>query len=166
MPLTFHMVLEAYGIEPARVCLLRHQGRGRTGRSPYTLWRDQRKLFEAYQATQQVKDRSRLDGAVWASFVATPDGRTLFTGLFAVQGKQPIPADWPYPLGPLPAEGQDEFYILDRVELFAELEGRLFIDWGLATRAWIQCANRNDKEIIELTALRKTAQVAPLETAP
>lgn len=152
MPLTFNQALEAYGIESAQVRLLRHQGRGPASQTPYTLWRDQRALFEAYQATQQVKDRGRLDGPIWASFVVTPDGRTLFAGLYTVQGRQPISADWPYPLSRRPADAVDELYNLGRLELFAELEGRLFIDWGPATRAWVQRADRQDKPIEELAA--------------
>lgn len=152
MPLTFNQALEAYGIEPSQVRLLRHQGRGPTGQTPFTLWRDQRELFEAYQATQQVKDRSRLDGSVWASFVVTPEGRTVLAGLYAVQGRRPMQADWPYPLSPRTIEGSDELYDLDRVELFAEFEGRLYIDWGPATRAWMQRADNQDKDIEELAA--------------
>lgn len=152
MPLTFNQALEAYGIDAAQVRLLRHQGRGPTGQTPFTLWRDQRELFDAYQATQQVKDRSRLDGSMWASFVVTLEGRTVLAGLYAVQGRRPMQADWPYPLSARTAEGVDELYDLDRVELFAEFEGRLYIDWGPATRVWIQRADNQDKDIEELAA--------------
>ena len=53
MPLTFNQALTAYGIDPRDVRLLRHQTRGVNGRTPYALWRDDRPLFEAYQAAQQ-----------------------------------------------------------------------------------------------------------------
>ena len=112
MPLTFNQALEASGIEPATVRLLRHQHRGENGRTPYTLWRDDQPLFEAYQAAQSVKNRNRLSGPNWASFVVTPDGRTLFAGLYAVQGRGEMPAEWPYPIGTRPAPGVDDLYDL------------------------------------------------------
>lgn len=148
--LTFNQALEAYGLDPAEVRLLRHQNRGPAGRTPYTLWRDERALFESYQAAQEVQNRSRLDSGFWASFIATPDGRTLLAGVYALQGREAVPANWPYPLSPRPPEGQDELYRLDPMVQYDELVGRLYIDWGAASRAWIQRADRQDKAIVEL----------------
>lgn len=148
--LTFNQALEAYGLDPAEVRLLRHQNRGPAGRTPYTLWRDERALFESYQAAQEVQNRSRLDSGFWVSFIATPDGRTLLAGVYAVQGREPVPSDWPYPLSPRPPEGQDELYRLDPMVQYEELVGRLYIEWGGASRAWIQRADRQNKAIVAL----------------
>ena len=150
--LTLNQALVTYGLQPSEVRLLRHQTRGSDGRTPYMLWRDQRELFEAYQAVQQVSDRARVDAGFWASFVAAPDGRTLLAGVYAVQGREQVPANWPYPLSPRPGEGQDELHRLDRMFQYAALEGRLYVDWGPATRAWVQRADRQDKEIVELAS--------------
>jgi len=151
VPLNFNHSLAAYGIIPSDVRLLRHQTRGEAGQTPHSLWRDERLLFEAYQAAQQIKNRSRLGGAFWASFVVTPDGRSLFVGLYSVEGHEPIPATWPYPISPRPPEGNDELYRLDHVDAFSEFDGRLFVDWGAGTRSWIQRADQQDKPIEELT---------------
>jgi hypothetical protein len=148
--LTFNQALLAYGLEPSEVRLLRHQTRGTTGATPYSLWRDSRDQFEAYQAAQRVSDRNRLNSGFWASFVASPDGRTMLAGVYAVQGRETVPVNWPYPLSERPGEGQDELYYLDHLMQFAELEGRLYVEWGAATRAWIQRADRQDKQITEL----------------
>lgn len=150
MPMTFNQALGAYGIDPREVRLLRHQTRGDGRRTPYILWRDDRRLFEAYQATQHPKNRTRLAGALWASFVVTPDGRTLFAGLYSVDGCGPVPADWPYPLNERGEGGEDELYALTHVELFSEFEGRVYIDWGAGTRSWVQRADQQDKPIEEV----------------
>lgn len=150
MPLTFNQALEAFGIDPREVRLLRHQTRSATGQTPYTLWRDDRSLFDAYQAVQQVKHRSRFVSPLWASFVVTPDGRTLFAGLYAAERQEVMPADWPYPLGAQPGEGQDELYQLTHIELFSEFDGRLYINWGAGTRTWVQRADQQDKPIEEV----------------
>lgn len=151
MPLTFNQALEAYGIDPREVRLLRHQTRGDGGRTPYTLWRDAREMFESYQATQHPKNRNRLAGSIWASFVVPPDGRTLFAGLYAVDGSKPLPDDWPYPINPKPTDNQDELYALTHIELFSEFDGRLYVDWGPGTRTWVQRADQQDKPIEEYT---------------
>jgi len=149
MTLTFNMALESFGIEPANVRLLRHQARGPNGETPYSLWRSDRAHFDTYQAIQQIKNRERLQSPLWASFVVAPDGSTLFAGLYGVERAGAVPDDWPYPLSPRPADGQDELYELTYIELFSEFDGRLTIDWGGATRTWVQRADRQDKPIIE-----------------
>ena len=149
MSLTFNLALEAYGIEPRKVRLLRHHTRGNNGQTPYTLWRDNRPLFEAYQAAQSTKNRNRLASAIWASFVVTPDGRTLFAGLYAVQGVDDVPDDWEYPLSARPADGDDDLYRLDHIALFSDFDGRLYVDWGPGTRTWVQRADQQDKPIEE-----------------
>lgn len=153
MPLRFNQLLEAYGIPPREVRLLRHQARSETGRTPYILWRDERALFDAYQAAQQVKNRTRLAAPLWASFVVPPDGRTMFAGLYSVNAPTKLPDDWPYPLS-VRQEGDDadELYSLDRVEIFKEFEGRLYIEWGTGTRTWVHRPEQQDKPIVELSS--------------
>ncbi|MEL7475282.1 MAG: GIY-YIG nuclease family protein [Cyanobacteria bacterium J06555_12] len=152
MSLTFNQILEAENIDPRDVRLLRNQARGDDGQTPYRLWCDDREMFEAYQSAQKVQDRSRLAATYWASFIVTADGRTLFAGLYNVAGRSAIDDDWPYPIGSRPARGVDELYLFSPVTAFGDYAGRLFIDWGTATRSWIQRADRQDKQITELTA--------------
>ena len=85
MALRFNMLLVDAGIAPRNVRLLRHQTGKVLGRSPYTLWRDDPEGFERYQNTQTPARRSSFDRPYWASFVAPPDGSTLFVGLYAVR---------------------------------------------------------------------------------
>ena len=151
MPLTFNHALGAYGIDPRQTRLLRHQARGPDGLTPYLLWRDNRSVFEAWQATQRITDRARLDAPYWASFVVTPDGRTLLAGLYGVQGRGQVPADWPYPLTRRPRPGDDELYDLAGFNLFGDFAGRLYVEWGSGTRTWIQRADQQDKPVEELS---------------
>ena len=151
MALTFNMLLESEGIDPADVRLLRHQARGSGDHTAYGLWRDHRPLFEAYQATQQVRNRVRLAGTIWASFIVAPDGRTLFAGLYRHGDVRVVPTDWPYPLSPRPEEGEDELHELVTLDALAAYAGCLAIDWGGATRSWVQRADQQNKAIVELS---------------
>lgn len=148
--LTFNTVLAGLGIAPADVRLLRHQARLRTGVTAYRLWHDHRDLFEAWQAVQLARHRVRLAASYWASFVVTPDSRTLFAGLYRVAGHGLVPPGWPQPLGD-PSSEPEELYELDPVEADGAYAGRLFIEWGGATRTWVQRADLQDKPIVELS---------------
>lgn len=158
MSFTFNQALQAAGLDPHEVRLLRHQTNATGRRTPYTLWRDERALFEAYQATQAIKNRARLDSVYWASFVVTTDGSTLFAALYRLQGREPMRANWPYPLDAPSCADQDELYLLEHVDALADLEGHLHIDWGSGMRSWIQRADQQDKRIVELA--RKFAEPA------
>ena len=83
MGLTINAILDAYGVNPQEVRLLRHQTVKYAGRTPYTLWRDDHPAFLIYQSIQSVQNRSRLAGRYWARFVVTPIQSTLFVGLYA-----------------------------------------------------------------------------------
>ncbi|WP_267383333.1 GIY-YIG nuclease family protein [Sphingomonas sp. GC_Shp_2] len=144
-------MLDSAGIDSALVRLLRHQRAPLNGATPYTLWRDERSLFDAYQATQQVKNRARFTAPYWASFVVTPNGQTLFAGLYAVGEPGTVPTSWPYPLSKAPAGGGDEVYSTRHLDDLADYEGRLAIEWGAGTRTWVQRADQQDKPIEELT---------------
>lgn len=152
--LRFNALLEAAGIEPAEVRLLRHQTVGVRGRTPYSLWRDDKPAFEQYQSTQNPEVRSNLAGRFWASFVAPPTGGTMFVGLYEAARIGVVPDGMidPLTLAP-PGHGKPLPYDLYDCRFSNMLEaysGRLFIEWGLGTRSWIQRADRQNKLIIEL----------------
>jgi len=72
----------------ADVRLLRHKDkRALKGRSPYELWRDDRKAFDLYQSIQNFRNRPRLNAPYWASFVATLSDRNMFVGIYNVKYK-------------------------------------------------------------------------------
>ena len=128
MPILFNSLLAQHGIAPAAVILLRHQDkRASPGRTPYEL--------------------SRAPN--WASFVATPDGATMFVGMYAAKYKGLLAKDTPQPhRDKIDLAGSCDAYNLQVDERLADLEGKVFIDWGGGTRAWVQRAE--NKPIIEL----------------
>jgi len=160
MTLRFNMLLEEEGIAPCDVRLLRHQTGKVPGRTPYTLWRDDMAAFQLYQSTQDSspRQRSRFRARYWASFVAPPDGTTMFVGLYEVKLVGSVRPGLIDPLtlrevgagkGPAP---YDQYDCRPMTEL-SDFIGRLFIHWGdssSSARAWIQRSARQEKEVVEL----------------
>jgi hypothetical protein len=153
MPIMFNSVLTQNALDPANVILLRHQDqRAARGRTPYELWRDNRPAFESYQSTQRIKNRHKFSRApVWASFVGTPSGATMFVGMYAAKysGLLAVDTPWPHADG-IDLAGTCDLYDLRRDDRLADLEGKLFIEWGEGLRSWVQRADRQNKAIIEL----------------
>ncbi len=153
LPLFFNTVLQDNGLDSSCVRLLRHQdGSADRGRRPYDLWVSNRVAFDAYQALQDPNARARLAGAThWASFVATPDGRTLLAGVYEASLRGELMKDTPRVHMPGVYEaGQMDVYELELDARFDEFEGRLVIDWGPGARTWIQNAGNQNKPIREL----------------
>jgi hypothetical protein len=153
MPIMFNSLLTQNALDPANVILLRHQDqRAARGRTPYELWRDNRAAFERYQSTQRIANRRKFSSApVWASFVGTPDGATMFAGMYAAKYNGLLAEDTPWPHADgLDLAGSCDLYDLRCDDRLAELEGKLFIEWGEGLRSWVQHADRQNKKIIEL----------------
>jgi len=151
----FNTLLTQHGLVPANVILLRHQDqRAARGRTPYELWRDNRPAFERYQSRQSIRNKPKFERAtVWASFVGTPDGATMFAGMYAAKynGRLAQDTPWPHADG-IDRAGSCDVYDLRLDHRLADMEGKLFIEWGAGERAWVQRADRQNKAIIELRA--------------
>ena len=146
--LTFKGLLEAAEIDPHVVCLARHKDH-RGQRTPWQLWRSDTERFELYQRIQgqKVFDRARHV----ASFVGTPDGRTLFVGLYTVDGMGFAPEGTKCPITDNPVAGY-RLYELTHSSVLSDYADRLVIDWGPGYRSWVQRAHRQPKAIVELAA--------------
>ena len=153
MAILFNSVLAQNEIDPANVILLRHQDtRAPRGRTPYELWRDNLPAFEHYQSVQSIPNRPKfLRAPIWASFVGTPDGATMFVGLYAAKYGGLLAEDrpWSYADG-VDRAGSCDFYELRRDDRMVEFEGKLFIAWEDGTRSWVQRAERQNKAIVEM----------------
>ncbi len=177
--LTFQHLLEISGLALKDVRLLRHQDSRRAGcPTPYTLWRDHRDRFEDYQSTQSFDNEAKLRAPVWASFVGTPAGETLFVGLYKSTLVGPIPDDRVHPQDAndiIPAQSGN-LYDMVLCNVMNDYGGRLIIDWGPGARAWVQRADRKTKAVTELRrAFQEPAfpgfsslrlQLSELETLP
>src|ERR1700679_1831898 len=134
MAIMFNTILAQAGIEASQVILVRHQdNRADRGRTPFELWRDDREMFEAYQTHQNIDRRSQFERASkWASFVGTPDGRTLFVGLYNAHYRGILDRDRPKPhqAGIIDHAGSCDVYDLEPDASFADLDGKLYINWG------------------------------------
>lgn len=155
MLLTFNMLIREVDISPAEVRLLRHHHVTADGLTPYALWRDARTDFERYQSAQRSDRRTHFLAPYWASFVASPDGGTIFAGLYRVGDHRPAELDWLDPLERKTAQQlgiELDIYDCARVEEFEELTGRLKIEWGKGARTWVQRADSptGNKPILEV----------------
>jgi hypothetical protein len=146
MPLTLHHVLHALGYRPAPTArIVRH-------RDPRLDLEEMLATgeFETYQTVQKAGKFG--DATELVSFVALPGTLALFAGIYRVEGSgDPGPASWPARFGPPPGE-LDRYtsYSLRRGEAFDDLRGRLVIDWGRGTRAWVQRYDGGGRPIIEV----------------
>jgi len=153
MPITFNSILQSADIAPSTVRLLRHQdSRSLRGKKLYQLWRDDRPAFELYQSVQGFDGKPKLATAkYWASFLAMPNGETLFVGLYAVASCGVLETQMVDPsTGTLLPPGTCNSYTLHLAEALTDLIGKLVVDWGPGTRAWLQYADRQNKIVLEL----------------
>jgi hypothetical protein len=159
MPMMFNSLLSEAGLALGDVRLLRHADskRSRKGRTPYELWRDDRPAFDLYQSIQSIESRGDFGSANhWASFAGTEDGETLFLGLYNAEFLGLLRQDVPTPnRDDIDRAGTCHSYNVSETELLGEYRGKLFIDWGSGTRAWIQRADRQNKPIVELRRTSK-----------
>ena len=157
MPICFNSILEDHGIEPKDVRLLRHKDkRSSPGRSPYELWRDDPAAFHAYQSSQRISNRKKFSAPYWAVFVSDAFDDTVFVGLFAASYQGLLENDRPKPhvVAEIDPAGSCDIYNLELDDRLKDLIGRLVIDWGPGERAWVQYADRHNKEVLELRAMQ------------
>jgi hypothetical protein len=146
--LTFNDLLALEGIDPAQVRLVRHQdGRLGPGRL-YEAWRNDRAAFEDYQRVQS-QDRFPV-GDLLASFVVTEAGKTVFVGLYRVDGVDTCPPGSVDALLEEDTSGQFR-YDLRLVADLADYQDMVVIDWGPGKRSWIQRAANQAKPVVEIT---------------
>jgi len=153
MPNTFNTLLVEAGLDPGDVRLLRHADpTSAPGRTPFHLWHGNRAKFDRYQSSQHMDERTRskLKSKYWASFVGTPEGETLFVGVYGVRYLGLLPKDEPAPHH----DGIDKAGTLDEYELVLDERlrdriGQLYVDWGGGKKSWIQRADLQDKAVYE-----------------
>jgi hypothetical protein len=146
----FNTLLSECGVEPKDVQLVRHQDRGPTGITPHSLLRTNPARFEEYQSNQGRKVFHRK---FIASFVVSPAPSydTLFVGLYGVKEPQTSTATVVCPVREKSFDaGRVFIYRLTPEERLRDLSQRLTVDWGGGYRSWVQRADRQNKEILEL----------------
>ena len=146
--LTFNDILTLEGIDVATVRLVRHQdARLGVGRL-YGAWRNEREAFETYQSIQR---RNIFPvGDLLASFVVTEDRKTVFVGMYQVDGVGACPLGSIDPLLKHDVSGLVK-YELSWVDALTSYRDMLVIDWGPGTRSWVQRAANKPKPVLEIT---------------
>lgn len=148
MPIMFNMVLKNAGIDPADVRLVRHQdNRPECKNSPYDLWKRDPALLERYQSIQS--NEVFKVGNILASFVRTPMSKTLFVGLYRVDGKGVSDETDVDPSSEVSSPGIIK-YAISRDDRLKDMAGRLVVDWGKGYLTWVQLGAKNDKKVLEL----------------
>lgn len=145
--LTFNDLLALEHVDIARVRLVRHQDRRLPPGRLYEAWRNDRASFESYQAVQ-AREVFPV-GVLLASFVATDAGKTVFVGMYSVDGVGTCPEGSVDALLKHDISGQVS-YQLTHVDHLAGYVDRVAIDWGAGTRTWVQRAANQPKPVVEI----------------
>lgn len=147
MPLLFFSdILLKAGLDPSKVMLIRHSLANRGFKECY-----EKNMVYEYTCHQKSGFSRGYD--YWAVFIS---GAGTFAKFFALYQVGPAVPDSVamVPEG-LPSReateyrGDNEFFLLNPVELLKEYEGKLVIDWGQSTRMWHQKGS-SEKPIISI----------------
>lgn len=150
--ITFNDILQAGGVDPAKVKMLRHTVKGY---QILEIWRSNRALAEEYQRRQGAGFFDRATHA--ACFLVSRDGKEVFGGLYRVGDFVPAAPDDIDPLNGATHDGRRVLYDLTPEPAFAEYEDRLVVKWypGASHPGWHQWAGRNPKPILEIATQRE-----------
>ena len=145
---TFDEILNHFNLQSSEVRVIRHPFKlfGDLKKEPFFIWREGGKEFYRLNAFQKKNAFGKQK--FLASFVATPEGQTVFTKLYRINGQDNFNKDnhGIYDLTPLQ---ETELPIKEApLKEIVYLEGRLRIDWGRGNRSWNQIAGNNPKKIV------------------
>lgn len=140
-------IFKEYGIDIEQTKLVRHPLNKEDVRDVYN-----RGMIEAYQSTQS---KNCFDNCKYiAAFMGTNRTEALFIGMYeiieSVAGSEVaslMPVDYPYPEH---FANDHIYYKMQKLDVMSDMDKKLVIDWGQATRSWFQWAN-NDKEVISIS---------------
>jgi hypothetical protein len=151
MPMMFNTLLEEAGLKLSEVRLVRHKDRrAKKGRTPYELWINNRPKFEAYQSLKSIQNRPKFNAAFWAVFVVNFFDETVFAGLYSVEYVGLLKKNTPMiHMDGVDKAGTCDVYKLELEETLGNHIGKLIINWGPSPKAWIQHAERQNKQIID-----------------
>lgn len=146
--LKFNTVLEANQVDPENVQLVRHQDRGPTGTTPYSLMCDAPDQFEHYQ---RIQGREIFRRNLFASFVVTPSSETLFVNLYSVgpPRRNSLPETCPVRAKTI-EPGKCWIYQVSLDDRLKDFSKKLIVDWGDGYRSWVQRADRQNKTVLEI----------------
>lgn len=147
--LNFNQLLVAADLPLDRTRFVRHKDDRATAKTqPYWLWQRKDGSLEEYQRIQG--DDVFEPGQYLASFVVSPEDDNIFVGIYHVLERGRVND----PRMTCPVSGASVMgnflYRIERLDQLKEYEGRALIKWGPGYRKWVQRADRQVKEIVEL----------------
>lgn len=147
--LNFSDVLRKVGIDPAKVKLIRHPVSNEHFKSYYD-----KGMVREYTRHQKKEFSKGYD--YWCVFIGDQGRLAKFFACYKVGGSIPdtpavVPVGDPHP-GDF--RGQAAYYDLEYIDLLADYENKLIVDWGSATRMWHQ-KGTTEKPIIAIQADEK-----------
>jgi len=147
--LTLHRIFEIYGLDPARVKLVRHSNKELIVLDTFRQHRKRLEVYQSYQRPARYGDAGWI--AVFASYYRTT---ALFLGMWEIRGCRASDDLGEGHLQELEGHGLPTQWLNDHVRydlewssLLEDLSERLVIEWGGATVSWVQ---QKDKEIVEI----------------
>ncbi|QPF86957.1 GIY-YIG nuclease family protein [Bradyrhizobium genosp. L] len=146
--LKFNLILSECKLDPKSVQLVRHQDRGPSGGTPYSLLREDRSQFEFYQ---MIQGREIFRREFIASFVVTPSRETLFVDLFRVGELRSSSEAIICPIK-LKSYDAGKLFVYDLTldDRMSDFSKRLVLNWGEGYRSWVQRAEKQNKDVIEI----------------
>jgi HNH endonuclease len=142
---TFNTLLRNVGIDPEDVRLLRHKPKAQNGITLFQMREENPAKFDQYQQPQERGKKLFVTSKFWASFVVSQHGRTVFAGLYRVNGYVSLAPDWidPY-TQKRPGSDNGKKYDWYQIEPCRELSSHidvLEIDWPRENvRSWARYA--------------------------
>lgn len=139
-------IFKEYGVNIENTKLVRHPLNKEDVKDIYN-----RGMIEAYQSTQ---GKNCFDNCKYiAAFMGTNKTEAMFIGMYEIEGsltgedaKKMMPEGYPYP-----DYFEDHiYYIMKKLDVMSDMEKKLIIEWGQATRSWFQWAS-NDKEVLSIS---------------
>lgn len=152
--LTFNQLLESAGLVPTEVRLLRHRAQRPAQQRRMRDAAVARSLdFQRYQERQvalNVIEQFRAAKYLAGSIAEPMTKQTVFAGVWQRLEERSVHIGDPISDDPdVNRPGLVEFNTV-RVPSFDAYIGRLVVDWGDGTRAWVQRADNQNKAVIEL----------------
>ncbi len=135
--MNFEDILKMYGFNPAEFRVVRH---GHKEIDPLDAYRNDRALFEAYQAFQSKRKFSKAKYiGVFSAYHGT---QALFLGVWRVDDEITPNCNAPKSQRNLITrfdwDLNGSYYTLTEMEELKDLSERLIIEWGGSTVAWVQ----------------------------
>ena len=140
-------IFKEYGIDIEQTKLVRHPLNKEDVREVYN-----RGMIEAYQSTHHT---NCFDNCKYiAAFMGTNKTEALFIGIYEVidsiagsSVKEMMPEGYPYPEH---FDNEHMYYKMKKLDVMSDMDKKLVIEWGQATRSWYQWAT-NDKEVLSIS---------------